>query len=57
MKLALKVVMQKDGDFMDVILLPIKSDRKWSCGFITILRIIMAQPPSGASMEYRDCIS
>lgn len=57
MRLVLKVVMQKDGDFMDVILLFIKPDRKCFCGFITILRIITAQPPAGESMEYGDCNS
>jgi len=56
-RLALKVVMKKDGDFMDVILLSIKPDRKCFCGFITILRITTAQPPTGESMEYGDCNS
>jgi hypothetical protein len=44
MRLALKFIMQKDGGYMDVILLSIQSDRKCFCGFLTILRNIMAQP-------------
>jgi len=45
-RLALKVVMQKDGELMDVILQFIKSDRKCFCGFFTVLRNTMAQPPA-----------